>query len=407
VPYAETPELAANRMTIGMSRRPRLEQHVPQVPPPDHHGDTLERRNRKHVPALDGVRGIAVLMVLATHFTVFQPTNALETRLSLLMDTGWLGVDLFFVLSGYLITGILLDSRGAPGYFRAFYLRRFLRIFPAYYGLLFVLFVVIPMAGLAQSVVYRQVLNAQAWYWFYATNALIARLRSFVVVPFTGHLWSLALEEQWYLLWPVVIWGLAPRARKPMFAAIALASWLARLVGDADVLALFRIDPLAVGALVAAIGREPAGAALIERLAPRVGLVAWATMCAVWALTLGGSGGNGLTRAIFFATAVIVFAATVAYAGVSERPGRILGARWLQRVGRISYGIYLVHVPIHYSLTSWHPRTLRQQLWYWILAGGASYLVAAVSWRFLEAPILALKRYVTPGASTRVLTSSG
>ncbi|MGC2512156.1 MAG: acyltransferase, partial [Acidobacteriaceae bacterium] len=97
--------------------------------------------SRRHVPALDGVRGLAILLVLVSHLMLFNDRTGSRVgdSLSALRGLGWVGVDLFFVLSGFLITGILFDTLHDPHYFRSFYMRRFLRIFPLYYGFLFFL----------------------------------------------------------------------------------------------------------------------------------------------------------------------------------------------------------------------------------------------------------------------------
>ena len=96
---------------------------------------------RGHLPALDGVRGMAILLVLLSHFTLreYWPSE----RLYYIVQSGWIGVDLFFVLSGFLITGILLDSRGKPNYFGNFYRRRALRIFPLYYFVVIVTWITV------------------------------------------------------------------------------------------------------------------------------------------------------------------------------------------------------------------------------------------------------------------------
>src|SRR4051794_26430990 len=101
-----------------------------------------------HLPSLDGVRGLAILLVLAHNFNVLPGDEGGIARvIALATNAGWIGVQLFFVLSGFLITGVLLDSRGAPNYYQAFFGRRVLRIFPLYYGTLFVAFVVLPLVG--------------------------------------------------------------------------------------------------------------------------------------------------------------------------------------------------------------------------------------------------------------------
>src|SRR5438270_269209 len=128
-----------------------------------------------HLPALDGLRGVAILMVLFFQLTQIDTANPLDRAVRNVLRNGWMGVDLFFVLSGFLITGILLDAKGSAHYFRNFYARRTLRIFPLYYGVLFVVFV-LPALGapwgctwISDSAPY------QAWLWLYGTNILQAQ----------------------------------------------------------------------------------------------------------------------------------------------------------------------------------------------------------------------------------------
>jgi peptidoglycan/LPS O-acetylase OafA/YrhL len=127
------------------------------------------------IATLDGLRGLAILLVMFSHFAIANPPTEhwINQALSRAMRTGWIGVDLFFVLSGFLITGILVDARGHAGYFRNFYMRRVLRIFPLYYASLLVLVVVLPTAvGPTPGMVQMQA--DAAWYWLYLANIKIA-----------------------------------------------------------------------------------------------------------------------------------------------------------------------------------------------------------------------------------------
>ena len=121
-------------------------------------------------------------------------------------SVGWIGVDLFFVLSGYLIAGILLDAKGTSGAFRRFWKRRALRISPLYYVACGFMFFVLPHIGFfALEPVVRRFTAGQAWYWLYGVN-LLDVLRGGTATPFnTAHFWSLAVEEQFYLLWSLVV----------------------------------------------------------------------------------------------------------------------------------------------------------------------------------------------------------
>src|SRR6266550_1677369 len=226
-----------------------------------------------HVPALDGLRAIAILAVMGMHFTIVQPPFLQSSVLGdqviwQLGLAGWVGVDLFFVLSGFLITGILLDTKGGDRYFRNFYMRRVLRIFPLYYGSLVVLFLIIPMVAPAIVHDLGRLSHGQVWLWTYLSNIAIGITGSWQAVPpLTGHYWSLAVEEQFYLLWPLVVYSVS-RSRLLNVAlglwvtALALRMvmlWLGVSPTSVFVLTPTRMDGLAAGAAVATLARQPGG----------------------------------------------------------------------------------------------------------------------------------------------------
>src|SRR5690349_12365341 len=164
--------------------------------------------SEKRLPALDGLRGLAVLGVLIVHAKILLNTAPpFENALRTLSEFGAYGVDLFFVLSGFLITGILLDTRDSANYFRTFYARRFLRLFPIYYGYLLVIALVLPALHHAVRTSMEDYGGSWGWYLAYLSNWKAGHGAS---DPFLGHFWSLAVEEQFYLLWPAMIF-LVPR----------------------------------------------------------------------------------------------------------------------------------------------------------------------------------------------------
>ena len=185
------------------------------------------------IPALDGLRGIAIILVMLHHFTYYRPTAGIDALIGSVLFFCWTGVDLFFVLSGFLITGILLDTRDSERYFTTFYARRTLRIFPLYYLVLFLAFVVLPQFPAVHSVLVGQTHDSPPqWpYWFYVTNFSIADrgwVHGWVDVA-----WSLAIEEQFYLVWPLVIWLCPPRLVAVLCAVILVAEPVARVFARA------------------------------------------------------------------------------------------------------------------------------------------------------------------------------
>src|SRR5262245_1871381 len=151
-----------------------------------------------HVQSLDGLRGIAILLVMLFHFSDngsdLAPSSVLVDRIfHRLSGAGWIGVDLFFVLSGFLITGILFDAKGTPSYFRNFYVRRALRIFPLYYVAL-VLLLIMPLMVQHRPVPHLAARDA-GWYFAYLSNVKMARA-GWPSHTGLAHLWSLSVEEQ-------------------------------------------------------------------------------------------------------------------------------------------------------------------------------------------------------------------
>ena len=162
----------------------------------------------KHMDAVDGLRGFAVILVLIFHSFVADFTASQHAGVRALLkhaaQMGWAGVDLFFVLSGFLITGILLRSRTAKNYYAAFYARRSLRILPVnLLSLALIFFVLLPFEHIHVS------RGEELWYWFSLSNLRSAFYP--LAVPFVSILWTLSIEEQFYLVWPAVVHSATPR----------------------------------------------------------------------------------------------------------------------------------------------------------------------------------------------------
>ena len=192
---------------------------------------------------------------------------------------GSYGVELFFVLSGFLITGILYDTRNKPHYFRNFYMRRLLRIFPLYYGVLALVFFVAPLIPLLRGPTLDYLVDRQAWAWLYAVNIYIA-IQGDWSFSYLEHFWSLAIEEHFYFFWPLVVFLLArrPRTLIAVSLAVSLCAMLSRLIGSLVglswwtiyVLTPFRLDGLALGAFLAVTARQPGGLDRLARALPWV-----------------------------------------------------------------------------------------------------------------------------------------
>jgi peptidoglycan/LPS O-acetylase OafA/YrhL len=363
------------------------------------------------IPALDGVRGIAVLLVLVHNLSPFDgSTSGYEHLATVFLNPGWIGVQLFFVLSGFLITGVLLDSRGAPSYYASFFCRRVLRIFPLYYATLFVAFVLLPLAH-AQPAQLARDSSRQVFLWTYLdnwTSPLGCRTAAF------SHFWSLAVEEQFYLAWPLVVHVCGARRMVRLalwMSAVALACRFAirAFGGDPEMAYEFtvcRMDALALGGAVAAIARTDG--LFLERHRAR-----FAALC-VGIVGFGFFATNGYrrvaiaTQTLGYTALAIAFAALVA-AAVGDhtagggRIGRVLANPVLRVFGKYSYAMYVFHVPLNdfvgipiLERFGPVPPRLAAGLAYIACSIAATFALAYVSYVGFEQHFLRLKRYFDP-----------
>lgn len=363
-----------------------------------------------HTPALDGLRGIAIILVLLHHLTIYRPTRGIDEWIATVPLIGWSGVDLFFVLSGFLITGILIDARGSRRYFSSFYARRTLRIFPLYYLVVFVALLLVPLSQTLHRVLVGPYPDPpHAPYWFYYTNFSIAERG--LVHGWLDIAWSLAIEEQFYIVWAVLVAITAPRLLGPICALIVIASPIARMVAwdramdptAIYVLTWFRLDGLATGALLAWLLRRE-WLARLGRVAPwaalaglaGIGYIIWQNGDAWWWHRRMQVAGFSLMA--FTGGAMLVAAVG---RGDGSWWSRALSAGWLRAFGKYSYSLYLFHLPVMRGIREWvfDPADYAMlagwpwvgQLLFYAVATAPAFALSWLSWRAFEAPILKLK----------------
>jgi len=335
-----------------------------------------------HIPQFDGMRAFAILAVMCLHASTY---TSRVFHLDRVFAFGWAGVDLFFVLSGFLITGILLDAKTTPRYFRNFYARRALRIWPLYYSVLIFFFVLLPIAFKTGHL--AQATHKWPIYAAYLQNVL---LRDMGYGPL-AHTWSLAIEEQFYLVWPLFVFLFTRKGLRNILLATLVVSLLLRLAGNnlgwgfhfVYTFPLCRFDSIAMGGLTAYWVRSPECSRLKLR---RTGLAA---------ILIGFPGLTAsliLERqyAFVFSFFGLFFTGCLILSLVYDCSILRLGA--LRYVGKVSYGLYLFHLPI-FRLTE-----VLSQNWKISPAGSvafeffASFIVASTSWYVFERPLLRLKR---------------
>jgi peptidoglycan/LPS O-acetylase OafA/YrhL len=320
------------------------------------------------LPVLDGVRGLAVLMVLLFHFVGDRPPSSWGDR-AIVHVTGFgaYGVELFFILSGFLITGILYDTHNRPHYFRNFYMRRFLRIFPLYYGVLALVFFVAPLIPLLRGPALDYLVHRQAWAWLYAVNIYIAKDGEWSF-SYLNHFWSLAIEEHFYFFWPVVVFLLARRPRALIMVSLItlLGAMLARLTGSlmgmswwaTYTLTPFRLDALTLGAFLAVTARQPGGLDRLARALPLVVTAIGGLLMVTFGWTrLVSREGLELVLPVRAALIEMLLACLLVWALIA--PGRSTTSRFfcsrsMVFLGTYSYGLYVYHHFISYYLASNH-----------------------------------------------------
>ena len=319
------------------------------------------RNNNKYYPALDGLRGIAITFVVLYHNFNFTDR----------FFFGWLGVDLFFVLSGFLITTILLNSLNKPHYFRNFYARRALRIFPLYYLVLLIFFVVFPLLKLfPQRMEYFT--YHQLWFWFYLQNWLV----SFHTPPpgsnMLVHFWSLAVEEQFYLVWPFVIFLIRKTKALLAFMIVFLIlvvtirgiaySYHVQNLNYPALYTFTRVDGICIGAIVAILKKINA-----QYLKKNTGLIVIVLACLNFLFYFlnepyGVLPYLALCGYTTFAILIGFLVNEIVSDTGNKLSKRVLEIRPLLFLGEISYGLYVFHWPVYALLAEPLFTTLKQSL---------------------------------------------
>lgn len=340
---------------------------------------------------MDALRGVFALVIVAAH-------------IGLLNGSPWVlsSVDLFFVLSGYFITNNVMKNRQSPGFLSVFFTRRALRIWPAYYLAL--------AACLLLSRKLRWDAPPDAWPYYLTFTQNVQAYLNWPLPKFSGmfiHTWTLAIEEQFYLLWPLLLRRTGRRTTLAVVLMFAVMPTVGRVLGYSPYLLLTRCDGLALGALLSVVLSDR------ERVARR--LFAYRAAFATIGLTalivpeLTGLASTSLGPAFFTTRASIVY---FGLAGLTlclqGHPAlRPLRDRRLCYIGSVSYGLYLYHPLVFGALPKFYKKIVFRQLGLTsellmnVTMVAVCFLLAELSSRFVEGPILALKDRLTFGSRNR------
>ena len=359
---------------------------------------TAVNSNRSYYPALDGLRGVAILLVVFLHNFDFMNY----------FFFGWLGVDLFFVLSGFLITDILLNTVNDKNFLRNFYMRRVLRIFPLFYLTLIICLLILPSIK-SLSLDFHYYTENQFWLWTYLQNWLYA-FKEPQGDKILLHTWSLAVEEQFYLVWPATILLI----RKPKILLIIsitvllavgftrYAIWTFKIedLAYASLYTFTRIDGICIGCMLALIMRINAD--FLKKYTVAIVLLMALINFGFYFLNNRNADTLPYLALVGYTTFAILFGILVyeAVIGESKIIQLIFNNRILKFFGKISYGLYVYHWPVyvllfpffkHFIIINTNIAYRMAELGSGIIVTAISVIVSVISYRYFEKPFLKLK----------------
>lgn len=341
----------------------------------------------KYIKELDSVRGIAALSIMWLHFASGIPhQSVVGTYLQKSSSLFQVGVPLFFVLSGFLITRILIHSKSENNFFLNFYARRSLRIFPLYYLVLAIAFFLLPVLFRSNFPSGANILTQI----FYLQNIAIA----FKWPDFNGfnHLWSLAVEEHFYLFWPLIVYCLNPGNLKKLIILILCVQPILRFIllqqnVDVFYFTFTRLDELCIGGLIAIMELE--GKVISKRL-----VIIVSSLCVAGLIFWLAFTGQRLhvIQSLKFSLFSIIFYIAIGYIALNNNKwiNKALQNKVLFYTGKISYGLYIYH-PICYTLVEYylHPQS---QIVKFVWCISTSYAIASLSYYLYEKQFLRFKK---------------
>jgi peptidoglycan/LPS O-acetylase OafA/YrhL len=365
-----------------------------------------------HLKELDGLRGIAILLVICFHIFPYLPMSKI----------GWVGVDLFFVLSGFLITGILLDSVHKTNYWRSFVIKRTLRIFPLYYftlGLFILLCNLFPEFGSNPAVNYSYFSSHQAWYWSYLTNIRMFIegdwLGTYIFNPF----WSLAIEEQFYVFWPLIVYVFRGKKLVVAILCLAAACILTRfLMVESNftnlqiyVFTFSRLDTILFGSLIAVLIRMENWRPYLEKYASTVFIVTGIVVFGMVVINKSLNPYLKVMQSYGYTLIVLLFSSLLPIIISTNSKHRFLKVIFQNRLlvffGKYSYSLYIFHWPFYLLMNdplkrffeSYVGKTLLVDLGASVIIFLASIAASLFTWNLFEKHFIRLKSVLAPDST--------
>lgn len=364
-----------------------------------------------HLKELDGLRGVAILLVICFHLFPYLPISKI----------GWVGVDLFFVLSGFLITGILLDSLHKTNYWRGFVIRRTLRIFPLYYftlGVFILLCNLFPEFASNKVVNYSYFREHQAWYWSYLTNIRMFIegdwLNTYIFNPF----WSLAIEEQFYVFWPLMVYVFRGKRLVVAILCLAAACILTRFLMVENnytnlqiyVFTFSRLDTILFGSLVAVLIRIESWRRYLERYTSIVFILTGIVLLGMVVVNKSLNPYLKFMQSYGYTLIVLLFASLLPIIISANSKHRFLKTifqnRFLVFFGKYSYSLYIFHwpfyllmnEPLQHFLEKYSGNILLVNLGASVIIFLASVASSLFTWNLFEKRFIKLKSVLAPDA---------
>lgn len=371
----------------------------------------MENRVRE----FDGLRGIAVLLVIAFHLfkrAVYFTEHPILIAITNITSVGWVGVDIFFTLSGFLITAILLKAKNGEHYFKNFYIRRVLRIFPLYYVAIGVVLLFAPKV----EPEFTQNLGKMLPLMLLYQQNWAPLIKGLYITQYLGITWSLAIEEQFYLIWPFIVYKLTREQLIKVSIGYIIFSIIVRILGtalwtDLDQVSLFfyhstfaRFEEIIFGGLLAIFMTYDGAQQMVYRFSMSVFILFFSIFVALCLLSLPGlpnPGYSSIPLMLGGYTSIALFSVGLIGIFITHPPQSLLRRVFQNPIltffGKYSYSMYLFHMTVvlilldvywHTGMRGWKPYVL-----YIVSSYLVTTLVAWLTWNLLEKHVLRLKRF--------------